>query len=79
MQKNGNNQRRDFLKKIPIAIFSIGAFSFFKLKKHIGYSEKEFNTLSKSETDKIIKTKKFSISTRIKPAPAPVASRNIKG
>jgi hypothetical protein len=29
--------------------------------------------------DKIIKAKKFSIPTRIKPAPAPVASKNIKG
>ncbi len=79
MQKSGNNQRRDFLKKIPIAIVSIGVFSFFKLKKRNRYSEKRFNTLSKSEADKIIKNKKLSIPAQIKPAPAPVAQRNIKG
>ncbi|MAE07597.1 MAG: hypothetical protein CL661_02415 [Bacteroidetes bacterium] len=79
MQKTSNNPRRDFLKRIPIAIISIGAFSFFGQKKHNRFTEKKFNTLSKTETDKIIKAKKFSIPTRIKPAPAPVASKNIKG
>lgn len=79
MQKSGNNQRRDFLKKIPIAIISIGAFSFFKLKKRNHYFEKRFNTLSKSEADKIIKNEKFSIPVQIKPEPAPVAQRNIIG
>lgn len=33
MQKTSNNPRRDFLKRIPIAIVSIGAFSFFGQKK----------------------------------------------
>lgn len=79
MQKSGNNQRRAFLKKIPIAIMSIGAFSFFKLIKRNRYSEIRFNTLSKSEADKIIKNEKLSSPAQIKPAPAPVAQRNIKG
>lgn len=79
MQKSGNNQRRDFLKKIPIAIISIGAFSLFKFNKRNRYSETRFNTLSKSEADKIIKNEKFSIPAQIKPEPAPVAQRNIIG
>ncbi len=79
MQKTGNNQRRDFLKKIPLAIVSIGALSLFKLKKHNRYSEKKFKTISKSEADRVIKNEKFSIPTKIKPEQAPVADRNIKG
>jgi|FLOH01.1.fsa_nt_gi hypothetical protein len=79
MQKTGNNQRRDFLKKIPLAIVSIGAFSLFKLKKQNRYSEKKFKTISKSEADRVIKNEKFSIPTKIKPEQVPVGDRNIKG
>lgn len=79
MQKTGNNQRRDFLKKIPLAIVSIGAFSLFKLKKQNRYSEKKFKTISKSEADRVIKSEKFSIPTKIQPEQAPVGDRNIKG
>jgi len=78
MQKNYNNPRRDFLKMISIAIVSIGAFSFFKFKKSNNYAEKEFNTLSKSEADEIIKNEKPAVSSQLKPAPAPIAQRNIK-
>ena len=79
MQKTDNNPRRDFLKMIPIAIVSISAFSFFKFKKSNNYSEKKFNTLSKSDADEIIKNEKFAASTRLNPEPAPVAQKNIKG
>jgi len=79
MQKTGNNQRRDFLKKIPLAIVSIGAFSLFKLKKQNRYSEKKYKTISKSEADRVIKNEKFSIPTKIQPEKAPVGDRNIKG
>jgi len=79
MQKTYNNPRRDFLKMIPIAIVSISTFSFFKFKKSNKYSEKKFNTLSKSEADEIIKNEKFPVSTRLNPAPAPAAQQNIKG
>ncbi|MCK9401590.1 MAG: hypothetical protein M0Q51_16575 [Bacteroidales bacterium] len=79
MQRNYNNPRRDFLKMIPIAIVSISAFSFFNFKKSNKYSERKFNTLSKSEADEIIKNDKFPVSTQLKPAPAPIAQINIKG
>lgn len=78
MQKTGNNQRREFLKKIPIAFVSLGVFSFFKLNRN-RFSQIRFNTLSKSEANKIIRNEKFSIHKKIKPAPAPVTKRNIKG
>lgn len=76
MQKTGNNQRREFLKKIPIAFVSLGAFSFFKIKRN-RHSETRFNTLSKSEADKIIRSEKFSTHKKIKPAPAPEGKRGI--
>ena len=79
MQKADHNPRRDFLKLIPLAIVSIGAFSFLKTRKSNQYPEKEYNTLSKSEADNIIKNEKFQVSTRIIPAPAPVAKKNIEG
>ena len=79
MQKTGNNPRREFLKKIPIAIVSMSAFSFFKVRKSNHYSEKNFNTLSRSEADKIIRNNKFPVLTQLKPEPAPVAKRNIHG
>ncbi len=79
MEKNNNSRRREFLKKIPIAIVSLGTFSVFKLKKPERYFEKKFHTLSKSEADEIIKDDKFTVSTQVEPAPAPVAQKNIKG
>ncbi len=78
MQKPDNNPRRDFLKMISIALVSISAFSFFKLKKSNKYSKKEFNTLSKSEADEIIKNEKFTVSTRLNPEPAPATEQNIR-
>lgn len=77
MHKTGNNPRREFLKKIPIAIVSMSALSFFKIKKSNHYSEKKFNTLSKSEADKIIQNDSFPVSKQLKPEPAPVAERKI--
>ncbi len=79
MQKTDNNPRRNFLKRIPIAIVSISTFSFFKFKKSNNYSEKKISTLSNVEANEIIKNDKFSVSTQLKPAPAPVAQKNIKG
>ena len=79
MQKTDNNSRRDFLKKIPFAIVSFSALSFFKVKKSNYYSEKKFNTLSKSEVDKIIQNDSFPVSTQLKPEPVPVAQGNIQG
>ena len=71
MEKEARNPRRDFLKLIPLTAVSLGAFSFFTFKKSAKYSEKNYNTLSKSEADDIIRNAKFPVSTRIKPAPAP--------
>jgi len=79
MQKTGHNQRRDFLKLIPLALVSIGAFSIFRNRKSDKYSEKKYHTLSKTEADEIIRNEKFSVSTHIKPSPGPVAKKNIKG
>ncbi len=79
MKKTDNNRRRDFLKKIPYAIASVGAFSYFKIKKSYNLSGKKFNTLSKFETDEIIKEEKFSTSIHIKPESAPIGRKNING
>ena len=79
MQKTGHNQRRNFLKLIPLAVVSIGAFSIFRSKRSDKYSEKKYKTLSKAEADQIIRNEKFSVSTRMEPAPAPVANKTIKG
>ncbi|MBC8320573.1 MAG: hypothetical protein H8E34_07615 [Bacteroidetes bacterium] len=79
MQKTDNSPRRDFLKKIPIAIVSISAFSFLNRKKSNNHSELKFNTLSKAEADEIINNDSSSGSMQLKPAPAPVAQKNIKG
>ena len=79
MQKTDNNPRRNFLKRIPIAIISISAFSLFKIKKPKNYSEKKFDTLSKSEADEIIKNNKFPVTTQLTPAPAPIRQKNING
>ena len=79
MQKAGSNPRRNILKIVPLAIFSIGAFSFFRIKKSKDNPEMKFKTLSKSEADEIIKNEKFSFSGQHKPAPAPHAQKKIKG
>ncbi len=78
MQRKEKTQRRDFLKKIPLALVSIGAFSLLKLKKQNYYPVQNFNTLSKPEADEIIKSEKFAVPNRLKPAPAPLAKKNIK-
>ena len=79
MQKTDNNPRRNFLKKIPIAIVSVSAFSLFKIKKFKNYSEKKFDSLSKSEADEIIKNDKFPDVTQLTPATAPIEQKNING
>lgn len=76
MQKADHNSRRDFLKLIPLSMVSISAFLFLKFRKSNKYSEEKYITLSKSEADSIIKNEKFQVSTRINPAPAPVANKN---
>ena len=79
MRKTDNNPRRNFLKRIPGAIVSISAFSFFKFKKSKNYSEKKFDILSKSEADQIIKNNKFPVTAQHTPAPAPVKQKNRNG
>jgi hypothetical protein len=75
MYNTDNNPRRDFLKKIPFAIFSIGAFSFIRFGKSHNLSDKKFKTLSRSEADEIIKKEPFSASVKIRPLPAPVPKK----
>lgn len=75
MQKTDTNLRRDFIKKISIAMASIGALSFFKFKKSTTYSEKKYSTLSRSEAEEIIKSEKFAPSTHLKPSPAPFSQK----
>jgi len=72
MYNTDNNPRRDFLKKIPFAIFSIGAFSFIRFRKSYNLSDKKFKTLSRSEADAIFKNESFSATVKIRPLPAPV-------
>jgi hypothetical protein len=79
MQKTDNNPRRNFLKKIPVALVSISAFSLFKLKKSNYYSENKFKTLSNSDANEIIKNEMFSDAVNLKPEPAPKAQNNQKG
>jgi hypothetical protein len=79
MQKIDNSPRRDFLRKIPIALISISALSIFKFKKSKSYSELKYNIVSKSEAEEIIKQEKFSASKYLKPAPAPRIKQDITG
>lgn len=79
MPKINNNHRRDFLKRIPIALLSISAFSVFKFKRAYDYSENRINILSNSEVDDIIKSDKFFVSKELKPSPAPDTQKNING
>lgn len=79
MRKTDTNPRRNFLKKIPIAIVSISALSIFKLKKSTSYSEIKHNTLSKAEANDILKNENFPASKHLKPAPVPSIKRSITG
>lgn len=79
MQKKDTSPRRDFLKKIPVALISIGALSIFKFKKFKSYAEVKYNIISKSEADKIIMKEKFSTSKYLKPAPSPRVKQDITG
>ncbi|MFA6270572.1 MAG: hypothetical protein WC657_05210 [Candidatus Paceibacterota bacterium] len=79
MSKTSHTPRRDFLKMIPVALISLGVFSFFKVKKSNKYIEERYHGLSKVEADEMIKNNQFLVSTRIKPAPAPVAQKSIQG
>ncbi|MFK5857615.1 MAG: hypothetical protein QM503_15910 [Bacteroidota bacterium] len=76
--QNNNKQRRDFLKRIPLAIVSITALSVFRIKQSKKNSEMKFYTISMSEANDILKVDKLSPATKIKPKPPPVAQRNIK-
>ena len=79
MRKTNNNPRRDFLKRISIAIVSISSISVFNFNKSNNYSEITINTLSKSEADEIIKSEKFPASAQLNPAPAPVEQKTTNG
>jgi len=79
MSKDSHTPRRDFLKMIPVALISMGVFSFFKVKKSNKYLEERVHGLSKFEADEIIRNNQFPVSTRMKPAPAPVAQKSIQG
>lgn len=78
MNTTDTNHRRDFLKKIPLAIFSIGAFSLFRINKSRNPSDIKFKSISKSEANDIIKNNKSFSSKKLNPAPAPNAGINIK-
>jgi len=79
MLKTSYTPRRDFLKMIPGVLLSMGVFSFFKVKKSNKYTEQRYHGLSKFEADEIIRNNQFPVSTRMKPAPAPLAQKSIKG
>ena len=79
MSKTSHTPRRDFLKMIPMALISMGVFSFFKVKKSNKYLEERVHGLSKFEADEVIKNNQFPVSTRIKPEPAPLAQKSIQG
>jgi len=79
MSKTSHTPRRNFLKMIPAALISMGVFSFFKVKKSIKYLDESFHGLSKFEADEIIRNNQFPVSTRMKPAPAPMAQKSIQG
>lgn len=71
MKTTKHNSRRDFLKLIPVAAISIGAFSFFRSKKHNQYSDENINKVSEAEANDIIKNEKFPETMHIKPSPPP--------
>ena len=77
MQNKENNSRRDFLKKLPIAVGSFIAFSSFSFKNSEKISYQKFKTISKTETNEIIKNNNFNLSLKLKPAPAPIGKRNM--
>lgn len=72
MQNHENKSRRDFLKKLPLALGSVVILSGFKSEKTKQISEQKFNTLSESEANKILKNEKFPVLMYLDPAPAPV-------
>jgi len=77
IQKAKSSSRRSFLTTIPIAIASLGMFSFLKLNKRNRYAEVKYNTLPSSEADKILKESKIEKAGILKPLPAPLGAMNI--
>lgn len=71
MQTKENKSRREFLKKIPFALGSFVIFSGFSSKKTNSVSQEKFNTLSKTETNEIIKNSNFPVLMHLEPSPAP--------
>lgn len=66
-----DEQRRDFLRKIPVALVSLSAFSFLGFRKKERQPEFPVDSLSKQEADEMIRISK-SPASGLKPAPPPV-------
>ena len=78
MPKNVDNTRRDFIKKVSIAAVTISAFSFLHFRKTKTQPDYQVYSLSKEEEDEIIKNDQFHRGTKVKPAPPPVSSENVR-
>ena len=81
MRKDIKNSRRDFLKKMPVAVGSVVAISSlsFIFRKSRNISQHKVNSLSKNDADELIKKNKSLKSAKIKPSPAPISDKIIKG
>lgn len=79
---NNSSSRRDFLKKISIALGSLVLISGFDLKKSMGAENKadkslinenlKFKLVSKSEANDIIKKENLLSEIHVKPESAPL-------
>ena len=76
MQKK-NNHRRGFLKNITLSLGSFVMLSGFEFKKSKLDENLKFKTLSRAETDEIIKNEDFSANIRLSPEPAPKEKNNV--
>lgn len=74
MQSHNNHSRRNFLKGIPLAFGSVIFLSGFKSEKNGNIADKQPDTLSREETNKILKNEKFPVTVRLSPSPAPLKS-----
>lgn len=73
MKKNTNNERRKFLKAIPIAIASAGALSMLRFSKgKPSKPEISYKTLSVKEANELLRNHSRPVTMRIKPKPSPV-------
>ncbi len=72
MQNQDSNSRRNFLKKIPLALGSVIFLSGFKSEKtNNNIVEQKYKTLSDYEMNNIIRNEKFPVELFLNPSPAP--------